>query len=374
MIPYGRQTIGDEDMAAVEAVLKSDWLTTGPQVAAFEQAVAAFTGTRYAVAVSNGTAALHAAMVAIGVGPGDEVIIPAITFAATANAVVYVGAKPVFADVDPDTLLMDPDSVSALLSTRTKAVIAVDYAGQPCEYDRLREVIAGRGISLLADACHALGGSLNGVQVGALADLSTFSFHPVKPMTTGEGGMIVTDREEWANRARVFRNHGITTDFRQREAMGSWAYDMVSLGFNYRLPDVLCALGIAQLKRLPEWRARREEIARQYNAAFAGSERVRPLCELPLREHGRHLYVVRISGDRDEVFRRLRSRGIGVNVHYKPVFLHTFYVEKFPGEVPKCPVAEAVFREILSLPIYPAMTDADVHHVIAEVEQATSVK
>jgi perosamine synthetase len=363
-LPYGRQTIEDADLAAVAEVLRGDWLTTGPKVAEFERAVAHFTGAAEAVAVNSGTAALHCAMAALNAGPGDEVIVPAITFAATANCVAYRGGTPVFADVNPDTLLIDPASVEAWLTPRTKAVIAVDYAGQPCDYDVLREITGRRGLALVADACHAMGATYHGRPVGSLADLSTFSFHPVKPITTGEGGMVTTDGPEWARRMRAFRNHGITTDHRQREAAGSWYYEMVELGFNYRLTDLQCALGLAQLPRLPAWLRRREAIARRYHRAFAGNPAVRPLAELPGRTHGRHLYVVRVAGDRKRVFSELRARGVGVQVHYIPVHLHPFYRERFGTGPGLCPRAEAAYEQILSLPIYPAMSDTDVDRVV----------
>ncbi len=370
-LPYGRQTIEDADLAAVTEVLRGDWLTTGPKVAEFERAVAHFTGAAEAVAVNSGTAALHCAMAALNVGPGDEVVVPAITFAATANCVAYRGGTPVFADVDPDTLLIEPAGVEARLTPRTKAVIAVDYAGQPCDYDALREITGRRGLALVADACHALGATYRGRPVGSLADLSAFSFHPVKPITTGEGGMVTTGGAEWARRMRAFRNHGITTDHRQREAAGSWYYEMVELGFNYRLTDLQCALGLAQLPRLPAWLRRREEIAQRYHRAFAGSAAVRPLADLPERTHGRHLYVVRVAGDRKRVFAGLRERGVGVQVHYIPVHLHPFYRERFGTGPGLCPKAEAAYERILSLPIFPALSDADVDRVVAVVREVT---
>ncbi|MFA7345832.1 MAG: UDP-4-amino-4,6-dideoxy-N-acetyl-beta-L-altrosamine transaminase [Terrimicrobiaceae bacterium] len=371
MIPYGKQTIGDDDFAAVAEVLRSDWLTTGPKVAEFERAVAEFCGVEHGVAISNGTAALHAAMAAIGIGPGDEVIVPALTFVASANGVVYQGGTPVFADVDPETLLVDPASVAEKMTPRTRAVVAVDYAGQPCDYDALQALAGQRGIPLVADACHSLGASYGDRMAGALADLSAFSFHPVKPVTTGEGGMIVTSDAELARRMRVFRNHGITTDFRQRESVGSWDYDMVSLGYNLRLSDLSCALGISQLRKLPEWIERRNRIATEYHKAFAGSEKIRPLAAAADRTHGYHLFVVRVSCDRNEVFKKLRAAGIGVNVHYKPVYLHPFYRNKgYPEGL--CPMAEKVFDSILSLPIYPRMTDAEIREVVAGISEAVA--
>jgi perosamine synthetase len=369
VLPYGRQVIEDDDVQAVVEVLRSEWLTTGPRVGAFEEAFAAFTGAREAVAVSNGTAALHAAMHAVGVEPGDEVIVPAMTFAASSNAVVYMGATPVFADVDPQTLLLDPDSAAAKITSRTKAIVAVDYAGQPCDYPRLRALADRHGLALVADACHAIGGALDGRAVGTLADVSTFSFHPVKHVTTGEGGMITTDAPELARRMRTFRNHGITTDHRQRAEQGSWFYEMVDLGYNYRLADFQCALGMNQLRKLPGWIQRRRAIARRYDEAIAALPAVRPLAVRAGAEHAYHLYVVRLDlarldADRATVFQALRAEGIGVNVHYIPVYLHPFYRERFGMEPGLCPEAEAAYAEIVSLPMFAAMRDADVDDVV----------
>ena len=260
----------EADIEAVIQVLRSDWLTTGPKVEAFEQAVAQYGGATYGVAVNSGTAALHAAMYAIGIGPGDEVIVPAMTFAATANSVVYQGGTPVFADVEPQTLLLDPRQVVAKITPRTKAVVAVDYAGQPCDYTALRDIAEKHGVYLIADACHALGGAYQGKPVGSLADLTVFSFHPVKHITTGEGGMVVTAYSELAERMRMFRNHGITSDHRQRDQRGTWYYEMTDLGYNYRLTDLQCALGLSQLQKLAAWLSRRQMIAGCYDASLAG--------------------------------------------------------------------------------------------------------
>jgi UDP-4-amino-4,6-dideoxy-N-acetyl-beta-L-altrosamine transaminase len=364
-LPYGRQSIDDADIDAVISVLRSDWLTTGPAVDAFEGQFAQFVGARHAVAVSSGTAALHALMHGLGVGPGDEVIVPAMTFAATANAVVFQGGTPVFADVLAGNLLIDPESVARLMTPRTKAIIAVDYAGQPCDYDSLRGLTAAREIALVADGCHALGADFRGRRVGAVADATAFSFHPVKHVTTGEGGMITTDDGALAQRMRIFRNHGITTDHRQRSESGQWRYEMVTLGYNYRITDFQCALGSSQLKKLPLWLDRRRAIARQYDEAFASSPRVRPVragCDV---NHAYHLYVVRIE-NRDRAYAVLRRRGIGVNVHYIPVHLHRFYRDRFGTHPGLCPVAEAAYAEILSLPMYPGLTDEDLRRVIQE--------
>lgn len=374
-LPYGRQSIGDDDVAAVAAVLRSDWLTTGPQVPEFEREFAAAVGAREAVAVSSGTAALHASMHALGIGAGDEVIVPALTFAATANSVVYQGGTPIFADVDPQTLLIDPASVAARLTPRSRAIVGVDYGGQPCDYDALRELATAHGVRLVADACHAPGGSWNGRPVGTLADCSTFSLHPVKHVTSGEGGVVTTDDPGLAARMRIFRNHGITTDHRQREITGSWLYEMVELGYNYRLTDIQCALGRSQLARLAGWVERRRALARRYDAAFAGMPGLRPLAVDPRAGHAYHLYVIQLTGDladidRAGVFHRLRAAGIGANVHYLPVYLHPFYRERFGTGPGLCPRAEEAYERILSLPMFPAMADGDVDRVVREVERA----
>lgn len=369
LLPYGRQSIDAVDRDAVVAALTSDWLTTGPRVAEFEAALAARLGAHEAVAISNGTAALHAAYHALGVGPEDEVVVPALTFAATANAAAYLGATPVFADIDPDTLLLDPDSAAQRITSQTRVVTAVDYAGQPADYPRLRALTGAHDLSLAADACHAIGGDLDGAPVGTLADVNTFSFHPVKHITTGEGGAITTTDPELARAMRVFRNHGITSDHRQREAAGGWAYDMVTLGYNYRLSDLQCALGLSQLGHLGDWVERRRAIAAAYDSAFAGRPDLRPQAVRPGAHHAYHLYVVqltleRLGVDRGGIFRALRAEGIGVNVHYVPVHLHPYYRNTFGTGPGLCPVAEAAYERLLSLPIFPTMTDADVADVV----------
>lgn len=374
VLPYGRQSIDEADIAAVVEVLQSDWLTTGPKIAEFEQAFAAFVGTAEAVAVSNGTAALHAAVAALGIGPGDEVIVTPMTFAASANCVVYQGGTPVFADVQPDTLLLDPEQVAAKITSRTRAIIAVDYAGQPCDYNALRDIAQQHNLAIIDDACHAIGGSDQRRPVGSLADLNTFSLHPVKHMTTGEGGVITTHDSELAQRMRVFRNHGITTDHRQRAEKGSWFYEMVDLGYNYRLTDIQCALGLSQLKKLPDWVDRRREIACQYDGALADLPAIQPLAVREGVKHAYHLYVIRLDltqlrADRTEIFAALRAEGIGVNVHYIPVHLHPFYRERFQTGPGLCPVAEAAYHEILSLPMFPRMTDANITDVVNAFEK-----
>lgn len=374
MIPYARQEIGEEEIAAVAEALRSDWLTTGPQVDAFEREFAAATGAREAVALSSGTAALHAALHVLDLGPGDEVIVPAMTFSATANAVLYVGATPVFADVDARTLLIDPQSVAERISPRTRAIIAVDYAGQPADYKELKSLCASHRIRLVSDACHALGATYDGEKVGSLADISTFSFHPAKHMTTGEGGMCTTGDAELARNMRRFRNHGLDSDHRTRSQTGRHAYDLVELGFNYRLTDIQCALGRVQLKRLPGILARRSAIAGRYEAAFRDLKKVKPLTRLPDRTHAWHLFVVRLDTEglgmtRDEAFAQLRAAGIGANVHYAAVHLLSLYRKRFGFRPGHCPKAEAAANAIITLPLFPSMADSDVEKVIAGVRQ-----
>lgn len=372
-IPYGRQVIDDDDVAAVVEVLRGDWLTTGPMVGQFEAAFASFVGADHAVAVSNGTAALHLAMLAAGIGPGDEVIVPALTFAASANCVRYAGGTVVFADVLEDTLTVNPAHVASLVTPRTKAIVAVDYAGLPCDLDELLALCARHGILLVEDACHAVGAEYRGRKVGALAHLSTFSFHPVKHITTGEGGMVTSSDSALAGRVRVLRNHGIGSDHRQRELEGTWRYDMAELGFNYRLPDVQCALGLSQLKKLPAWLARRHAIAARYGERLAGTRGLRLPVEPADRRHAWHLYPVRVGGDSTAQTRQalhgvLRAAGIGANVHYLPVYLHSYY-ERLGYRPGLCPVAEAAYDGLLSLPMWPGMTDAQQDHVIDVVER-----
>lgn len=378
MLPYGRQWVEDDDIDAVVEVLRSDWLTTGPKVGDFERAFAEFAGTGEAVALSSGTAALHTAMYALGISPGDEVIVPSMTFVATANCVVFQGGTPVFADIDQDTLLMDPVQVETKITRRTKAIIAVDYCGQPCDYDALRSIADRHHLALVADACHALGGSYKGRPVGSLADLSTFSFHPTKHITSGEGGMVSTNDSNAARRMRSFRNHGLTKDSQEREQAGSWLYEMVDLGYNYRLTDLQCALGMSQLLKLTAWVSRRREIAQRYDSAFGEMITIHPLGVRRDVTHAYHLYVIQLDltqlhTTREKVFTALRDLRVGVNVHYIPVHLHPFYRKRFCTGPGLCPVAESAYERILSLPIFPRMTVNDVNVVIAAMSKIVGV-
>ena len=369
-IPYGRQTIDEDDIAAVVDVLRSDWLTTGPAVERFEADICAYTGAKYGVAVSSGTAALHAAMFALGIGKGDEVIVTPMTFAATANCILYQGGTPVFADVEPDTLLIDPAAVEAAITPRTKAIIGVDYAGQPCDWDALRAIADRYHLALVDDACHALGAVYKGRNVGTLADITVFSFHPVKHITTGEGGMAVTDDAALAERMRRFRGHGITTTASQREKTGAWFYEMTDLGYNYRISDFQCALGSAQLQKLDGWLDRRREIAHIYDMNFSNKNTIQPLkCHSDVK-HAYHLYVVRIGG-RDTVFKQLRNNQIGVNVHYIPVHLHPYYRYRLGTKEDLCPISESIYKSILTLPICPRMSAEDICCVIKHISTYT---
>lgn len=364
-LPYGKQQLDESDIEAVVDVLRSDWLTTGPLVARFEEAVAEMVGAGYAVAVSSGTAALHTMLAAVGVGSGDEVIVPAITFAATANAVLYQGGTPVFADIDERDLILSPESVRDRMTPATKAIIAVDYAGQPADYRALYDIANAHGIQLLADACHALGGARGGQKCGALADLTAFSFHPVKPITTGEGGMVTTDDAVLASRMRRFRNHGIATDHVEREKDRTWFYEMVELGHNYRITDMQCALGLSQMKKLPVWLAKRRTLATHYDRLLEEVKNVTPLKVHDHVEHGYHLYVVRIArGLRNAVFKAMRESVIGVHVHYIPVYLHPYYQQHLGFSKGLCPVAERVYDDILTLPLHTGMTPGDVERVV----------
>ena len=374
ILPYGRQWIDEEDIAAVVEVLRSDWLTTGPKVDEFEQSFAETVGAKEAVAVSNGTAALHASVYALGIGPGDEVIVPPMTFAASANCILYEGGTPVFADVDAETLLIDPNQVESKITGRTKAIIAVDYAGQACDYDALTDITHAHNIHLVDDACHALGGYYKNKPVGSLADLNTFSLHPVKHITSGEGGVITTDNSLFAEKMRRFRSHGIASDHRQRELSGSWFYEMVDLGYNYRLTDFQCALAMNQLKKLSGWVKRRQEIAKRYDVAFSDMSEITPLSVQKDVSHAYHLYVIRLNPEkihtnRATIFKALRAEGIGVNVHYIPVHLHPFYQQKLGTKRGMCPVAEKAYEDIISIPIFPKMNDDDVNDVITAVQK-----
>ncbi|MNX53254.1 UDP-4-amino-4-deoxy-L-arabinose--oxoglutarate aminotransferase [compost metagenome] len=377
-IPYGRQWISEEDIAAVVEALRSDWLTQGPLVTRFEEALAEAVGARFAVAVANGTAALHLAALAAGFGPGDEVITTPNTFAASANCVLYAGGKPVFADIDPETYCLDPEAVRARLSPATKGLIPVHFAGQPCDMGALSAIARERGLTVIEDAAHAIGASyeVDGAtyRVGSCAHsaMTIFSFHPVKHVTTGEGGAITTNDPALYQKLVQLRTHGITRDpDRLMRHEGPWYYEMQELGFNYRLTDFQCALGLQQLKRLDAFVARRRAIADAYDQAFGTETELIVPIERAGATSSYHLYVVQFrTADRRKAFERLRELGLGVNVHYIPVHLQPYYARELGCRPGDCPQAETYYARAVSLPMYPGMTDAEVARVIAAVKQA----
>lgn len=373
-LPYGRHLIVEADVEHVARVLRGDWLTTGPTVDRFEDALATTLCAQNAVAVSSGTAALHAACAALGLQPGDEVILPALTFVASANAVLYVGAVPVFAEVDPDTFLLDPVDVDRKITPRTRAIMVVHYAGLEADLSDLRAIADRHALRLVEDAAHALGAGAPNAPVGSKSDLATFSFHPVKHVTTGEGGAVVTRSTADADFVRRFRNHGLSSDARQRERANTWHTEMIELGFNYRLSDIGAALGLAQLARLREGLERRRAIAQRYRSALSDLDTLRPQRVLGAEEHAWHIYPVRVDtqrlrADRDQIIRALRAEGIGANLHYPPVHLHPYYRERFGYGDGHLPVTERICRELLTLPLFPSMTDTDASDVVAAVRR-----
>jgi perosamine synthetase len=372
LLPYGRQEILEEDIQAVVDTLRSDWLTTGPKVNEFEEAFAARVGARHALSFSSGTAALHAAAFAAALGPGNEAITSPLTFAATANCVLYQGANPVFADVREDTLNINPELVAERMTSRTKAILPVDYAGHPADLDFLLEIAERRGLTIIEDACHALGAEYRSRRVGSISHMTVFSFHPVKHLTTGEGGMVTTNNPAFADTLRKFRNHGISNDARDRQREGQWHYEMVLLGFNYRLPDIACSLGLQQLNRLEANLARRREIAARYSSAFQKIPAIILPAVLPEVLPAWHLYPIRLdtaklSAGRAEIFRALRAENIGVNVHYVPVHLHPYYKQRFGYHGGEFPIAEAAYESLISLPMFHSMSNEDVEDVIRAV-------
>ena len=379
MIPYGRQCLDDEDIQSVVAVLKGDWLTCGPSVELFEKELCAYTGARHAIAVSNGTAALHIAMLAAGTEQGDRVITSPNTFLASANCAEYTGATADFADIDPDTLNLSPLALESVWTADAKAVVAVDFAGRPCDMPAIAEIARARGGVVIEDAAHALGsrfeheGKVYSVGSHPWVDMTTFSFHPVKTLTTGEGGAILTDSAELADRCRLFRNHGMERN-RPDEP---WFYEMKQPGFNYRITDLQCALGSSQLRRLEEFIHRRQEIVDSYNSNFQTMEHLQTPNPFSKGRSAWHLYAVQIDfaaigKSRAQVMKELLERGVGTQVHYIPVHLQTYYRDKYGYAPGKCPNAEALYERCLSLPLFPSMSDGDVAQVVDAVQEVVS--
>lgn len=366
-IPYGKQTIEDDDIEAVVSVMKENkFLTTGPKIEEFENVVKTYYKKKFAVAVANGTCALHCATYACDFKPDDEVIVTTMSFVASSNCVLYVGAKPVFCDIDPETMNIDPNKIEKLITPKTKALIVVDFGGQCCDYDKIMPIVKKYNLILIEDACHALGTS----QAGKYSDLTVFSFHPVKHITTGEGGMIITNKEEYYKRMKIFRTHGITRDYKEREKMASHYYEMIDLGYNFRITDIQCALGINQMKKLDRFVTRRKEIATTYDEQFKELEKlITPLTNK--NENSYHLYIIKLNlslldCDRDVIFKELYSNKIGVNVHYIPIHMHPYYRKLMDVSLPE---AEKVYKQILSLPMFPTLKKDELEYVIQTVKR-----
>lgn len=372
-IPYGRQSIDEDDIKAVVEALQSDYLTTGPRVREFEQKVAEYVGAKYAVAVSNGTAALHAACLAAGISAGDEVITSPVTFAASSNCVLYCGGIPVFADIHADTYNIDASQIEEKITDKTKAIIPVHFTGQPCDMDAITAIAKKHNLTVIEDAAHALGASYKNRRIGSISDMTCFSFHPVKPITTGEGGMVVTNDERLYQKLLLFRSHGITRDVEfMTKDEGDWYYEQLELGYNYRIPDISCALGSSQMKKLDRFLSRRREIAGRYQEAFAGIEAVKIPYQRKECSSGWHLYMLQVlNRDRKEVFDKLREAGIGVNVHYIPVYRHPYYQQHGYSEC-HCEQAELFYSRAVSLPVFPALTDEQQQFVIDKVIEFTT--
>lgn len=373
---YGHQYIDEGDIRAVEEVLRSDYLTCGPNVAKMEQKLCEYTGAKYAVAVSNGTAALHCACIAAGIGPGDEVITTPITFAASANCVLYCGATPVFADINPQTYNIDPESIQKKITGRTKAVIAVDFTGQVVEIEAIRQICDKWNLILIEDAAHSIGSAYNGRAVGTLADMTTFSFHPVKTVTAGEGGAILTDNEELYKKLMLTHTHGITHDESYMEDApheGPWYYEQIALGYNYRITDFQAALLISQLSKLEKFKKRRREIVKMYDEAFMDVPEIILQKEIPESDTCRHLYLIRLDLNRlkctrREFFDAMSAENVQCQIHYVPVYWFPYY-QHMGYKKGECPKAEDFYAGIMSIPLYPMLSDKDVADVIFAVKK-----
>lgn len=375
-IYYGRQWIDDDDVRAVASVLKSDFITCGPRVEEMERSLEAYTGAKYAVAVCNGTAALHCACIAAGIGPGDEVITTPLTFAASANCALYCGATPVFADIDPETYNIDPDSIRAHITPKTKAIIAVDFTGQAVKHKEIRDICEEFHLVFIEDAAHAIATKYDGKQVGSLADMTCFSFHPVKTITGGEGGAVTTNNEEYYKKLVLAHTHGITHDEAMMEGApheGPWYYEQINLGYNYRITDFQAALIVSQMSKLEMFAKRRKEIVKKYNEAFSNIPELIVQKEIPESDTCRHLYIIRLALDkltctRREFFDAMSAENVQCQVHYVPVYWFPYY-RHLGYQKGLCPKAEAVYQEIMSIPLYPKMTDQDVEDVIHAVKK-----
>ncbi|MED4877002.1 UDP-4-amino-4,6-dideoxy-N-acetyl-beta-L-altrosamine transaminase [Anoxybacillus geothermalis] len=373
-LPYGRQWIDDDDIEAVVEVLKGDYLTTGPYVSTFEHAVAQYVGAKYAIAFSNGTAALHGACFAAGISEGDEVITTPMTFAASANCVLYQGGIPVFADIDEKTYNIDPNKIEEKITDKTKAIIPVDFTGQPVELDRILEIARKYNLIVIEDAAHALGATYKGRKIGSISDMTMFSFHPVKHITSGEGGIITTNNKEYYEKLLQFRSHGITRNKEKlNEYHGPWYYEMQFLGYNYRMTDIQAALGTSQLKKIDKFIELRRKYVAMYNEAFKDMDEIITPFQHEDGESSWHLYIIRLklnklTASRREIFEALQQQNIGVNVHYIPVHFQPYY-QQLGYKKGICPNAEKLYEEMITLPLFPAMNEKDVNDVIKAVKR-----
>lgn len=397
MIPYGHQWIDKEDIKAVTDVLKSDWITQGRKVNEFEYEFAKYVGAKYAVAVNSGTAALHSACFAVGINKGDEVITTPITFVASANCIIYQEGIPVFADIDKDTLNIDPKEIKKKITPKTYAIIPVDFTGRPADLEAIQKIAEENNLIVIEDACHALGATYKGMKIGSISDMTVFSFHPVKHITTGEGGMVTTNNREYYKRLKLFRTHGITKEVNKdvdtvtiilnsiANHFELWYYEMRELGYNYRLTDFQCALGLSQLKKIDKFVKRRREIAYKYDLEFKNiSEIIIPETDqmyldvmegfVKQSESSWHLYVIQLNLEklkvgRRKIFEALRTEGIGVNVHYIPIHLQPYYQKRFDYRKGDFPVAENYYEKAITLPIFPKMTDKDIEDIIRAIKK-----
>lgn len=374
-IGYGHQYIDEADIQAVVDVLKSDFLTCGPKIEEAEKKLCDITGAKHAVLIANGTAALHAMIFAAGIGPGDEVITTPLTFAASANCALYCGARPVFADINPETYNIDPQSIEEKITDKTKAVVAVDFTGQAVEADKIRAICDKHNLIFIEDAAHSLGTKYNGKLVGSIADMTEFSFHPVKTCTAGEGGAITTNDDELYKRLVLFRTHGITRaqELMDKPAEGGWYYQQIDLGYNYRMTDMQAALLSSQLDKLEMFGKRRKELVRRYDEAFSAMPEIVVQKEIPESDTVRHLYIIQLNLDmltcsRREIFEALQAEGVGVNVHYIPVYSFPYY-QKLGYRMSECPKAEHLYERIISIPLYYSLTDAEQDKVIKAIEK-----
>lgn len=369
-IPYGHQSIDNEDIKEAVRALKSEWLTQGPKVKEFEEAMADYCGTKYALAVSSGTAALHLAYLAAGIKNGDEIITTPLTFAATSNMAALCGAKPVFADIKSDTLNINPQEIEKRITSKTKVIAPVDFAGRPCDYDEILKIAKKRNLLVVEDACHSLGSKYKGKKVGSFADMTVLSFHPVKTITSGEGGMILTNNENFYEKLKILRHHGII----KRPENGPWYYEIENLGFNYRLTDFQSALGLSQLKKLDKFVRARKIIVKKYNEAFKDTREIIIPEEKNDTESARHIYAIQLRLEllkigRREIFEELQKKGIGVQVHYVPLHLHPFYQREFGYKKGDFPVAENYYNRAITLPLFPKMTDKDIDRIIKTTKE-----